>query len=121
MCGGRFDDTRNMESSGALAALGALAQATRLAIFRLLVSQGPAGLAAGEIGEHLGLAPPTLSFHLKELSHAGLLRSRAQGRFIFYAPDFDAMNALLSYLTENCCAGSGVAQDGAVDRPCTTC
>ena len=94
-----------MKSKAAVAALGALAQPSRLAIFRALVQAGPSGLAAGEIGRLTRLAPSSLSFHLKELAHAGLVRGTQDGRFIFYAADFDAMNALLSFLTENCCGG----------------
>jgi DNA-binding transcriptional ArsR family regulator len=93
-----------MESKSAVQSLAALAQETRLAVYRLLVQQGPSGMAAGEIAAQLALAPATLSFHLKELAHAGLVRARQEGRFIFYAADFEAMNALLSFLTENCCA-----------------
>ncbi len=93
-----------MQQKDAVTALAALAQETRLAVFRLLVQQGPSGLAAGEIASQLGIVPPTLSFHLKELAHAGLVSSRQQGRFVIYAADFDAMNALLAFLTENCCA-----------------
>ncbi|HKW37443.1 MAG TPA: metalloregulator ArsR/SmtB family transcription factor [Burkholderiales bacterium] len=98
-----------MESSSAVSALGALAQETRLAIFRLLVEKGPEGLCVGDIGSKLRLAPATLSFHLKELTHAGLLEARQEGRFIYYVPDFDHMNELVSYLTENCCGGEGCA------------
>ena len=98
-----------MESFSAVLALGALAQETRLAIFRLLVEKGPEGLCAGDIAAKLRLAPATLSFHLKELTHAGLLEPRQDGRFIYYAPDFDQMNDLVSYLTENCCGGEGCA------------
>jgi DNA-binding transcriptional ArsR family regulator len=93
-----------MESTRAIAALRTLAQETRLAIYRLLVDQGSAGLPAGSIGDALKLAPATLSFHLRDLSHAGLVRSRQQGRFIYYRADFERMNDLLGYLTENCCA-----------------
>jgi ArsR family transcriptional regulator, arsenate/arsenite/antimonite-responsive transcriptional repressor len=93
-----------MESTAVVAALSALAQGTRLAIYRLLVQQGPTGLAAGEIAAKLEIAPATLSFHLKELSRAGLVAARQDGRFIFYAADFAAMNELLGFLTENCCA-----------------
>jgi ArsR family transcriptional regulator len=95
-----------MKIDAAVTRLAALAQASRLAVFRLLVQKGPDGMAAGEIAERLKVAPNTLSFHLKELSNAGLLTSRQEGRFIYYAPDFKAMNGLLAYLTENCCAGS---------------
>jgi len=93
-----------MESKDVVRALAALAQDSRLAIYRLLVQQGPTGVAAGEIAATLGLAPATLSFHLKELSNAGLVKSLQQSRFIFYSADFEAMNRLLAYLTENCCA-----------------
>jgi DNA-binding transcriptional ArsR family regulator len=98
-----------MELPTAVSRLAALAQESRLAIFRLLVQKGPMGLCAGDIGNALGMAPATLSFHLKELSRAGLLQSRQEGRFIYYAPDVDAMNALLAYLTENCCGGQPCA------------
>jgi len=102
----RFDNNRIMKIDTAVTLLAALAQGSRLALFRLLVQKGPQGMAAGEIAEHLGVAPNTLSFHLKELSNAGLLKSRQEGRYVYYAPDFKAMNGLLAYLTENCCAGS---------------
>lgn len=95
-----------MNAPTAVARLASLAQESRLAVFRLLVQRGPEGLAAGEIATRLRIAPATLSFHLKELSRAGLLKSRQEGRFIYYAPDFKAMRALVSYLTENCCAES---------------
>lgn len=98
-----------MKSDTAVSQLAALAQASRLALFRLLVQKGPDGMAAGEIAGQLGIAPNTLSFHLKELSHAGLLKSRQEGRYVYYAPDFKAMNGLLAYLGENCCAGSKTA------------
>lgn len=105
-----FDIYRNMKSETAVARLSALAQESRLAVFRLLVRKGPDGLAAGEIAATLDVAPATLSFHLKELSNAGLLKSRQEGRFVYYAPDFRAMNGLLAYLTENCCEGSPSAE-----------
>ena len=95
-----------MKAATAVTRLAALAQETRLAIFRLLVQRGPEGLCAGDIQARLKLAAPTLSFHLKELTHAGLLEARQEGRFIYYAPDFAAMNALLGYLTDNCCGGA---------------
>lgn len=95
-----------MKSSNAVDRLYALAQESRLAIFRSLVQAGPQGLCPGDIGARLKLAPATLSFHLKELSNAGLLVARQEGRFIYYAPDFSVMNALVAYLTENCCDGA---------------
>jgi len=94
-----------MEEDKAIAALSALAQVSRLAIFRHLVEIGPRGVVAGSIGDELGLAPATLSFHLKELSHAGLVEGVQEGRFIRYRADFAAMDALVGYLTENCCGG----------------
>ncbi len=100
-----FQYTRTMETKTAIRALAALAQDTRLAIFRLLVAEGPVGLPVSAIGERLGVAPATLSFHLKELSHAGLLIVRQEGRFIFHAANFTTMTDLVGYLTENCCGG----------------
>jgi ArsR family transcriptional regulator len=97
-----------MDNKLAVASLAALAQESRLAIFRLLVEAGPTGLAVGEIGASLRVAPATLSFHQKELSHAGLVKSRQEGRFIYYCANFQRMNGLLGYLTENCCARDGV-------------
>jgi DNA-binding transcriptional ArsR family regulator len=98
-----------MEMSQIIDALSALAQATRLAVYRLLVESGPDGLPAGEIGEKLDLPPATLSFHLAHLARAGLLRSRQDGRFIIYSADFENMNRLVGYLTENCCGGASCA------------
>ncbi|HET7882179.1 MAG TPA: helix-turn-helix domain-containing protein [Acetobacteraceae bacterium] len=95
-----------MEKSEALAALGALAQDTRLDIYRLLVQAGSDGMAAGQIGEQLGLPSATLAFHLKELKIARLARCTRNGRSLIYAAEYPVMNALLFYLTENCCAGS---------------
>jgi ArsR family transcriptional regulator, arsenate/arsenite/antimonite-responsive transcriptional repressor len=95
-----------MKSEIAVSRLAALAQETRLAIFRMLVQKGPGGVCAGDIQARLKLAPATLSFHLKELTAAGLLKPRPDGRFVYYAPDFGAMNALVDYLTENCCSGA---------------
>lgn len=95
-----------MKNKDAVNLLAALAQESRLAIFRLLVEQGPEGLPAGKIGERLNVAPATLSFHLKELNHAGLVQSRQDGRFIFYSADYEAMNALVAFLTNNCCGGA---------------
>jgi ArsR family transcriptional regulator, arsenate/arsenite/antimonite-responsive transcriptional repressor len=95
-----------MKSIEAVKALGALAQETRLAVFRLLVEKGPQGLPAGKIAEALDILPATLSFHFKELSAAGLLESRTEGRFVFYSARFDRMNELVGFLTANCCGGN---------------
>lgn len=98
-----------METNAAVTALSALAQTSRLAVFRALVQAGPAGMAAGKISELADIPPSSLSFHLKELSHAGLVASRQDGRFVIYTAQFDAMNALLGFLTENCCGGNPCA------------
>ncbi len=95
-----------MEKSTVIQSLGALAQETRLDIFRLLVQAGPEGLPAGKIGDKLGLPSPTLSFHLNQLSVAGLVRSRRESRSVIYSANFKEMRQLLAYLTENCC-GTG--------------
>ena len=95
-----------MHTKEAISALGALAQESRLAVFRLLVCAGPSGRAASKIAEELAIPPSSLSFHLKELAYAGLVTSRQEGRFVIYAANFDAMNALLGFLTENCCGGN---------------
>jgi ArsR family transcriptional regulator len=94
-----------MKKSNVIAALSALSQETRLEIFRLLVQKGPEGVPAGEIGERLGQPSPTLSFHLNQLRFAGLVTSRRQSRLIIYSANYKAMNDVLAYLTENCCAG----------------
>jgi DNA-binding transcriptional ArsR family regulator len=98
-----------MEKQTVISALAALAQETRLDVFRLLVASGAEGLPAGAIADATGVAPATLSFHLKELKSAGVLQCRREGRSLIYSPDFTAMNGLLAYLTENCCGGSGCA------------
>jgi DNA-binding transcriptional ArsR family regulator len=95
-------------------ALGALGHETRLAIFRILVQAGPPGVAAGDIARALDLAPNALSFHLKDLAHAGLISSRQEGRYLIYSADFQSMNAVVSYLVENCCGGASCAQPAAV-------
>ena len=95
-----------METTTAITALAALAQESRLTIFRLLVQAGSAGITVGEIKEKTGLPGSSLSFHLKELSHAGLIQGRQESRFIYYSADYAVMNALLDYLTENCCGGA---------------
>jgi ArsR family transcriptional regulator len=103
-----------METKHVLSALAALAQEHRLAIFRLLVEHAPEGLSAGVIAVRLALAPPTLSFHLKELAQAGLIASRQDGRFIWYRAHLPAMNGLVGYLTENCCRASSVCDAACV-------
>ncbi|SPD66830.1 putative transcriptional regulator, ArsR domain (plasmid) [Cupriavidus taiwanensis] len=95
-----------METDHALDALAALAHSIRLSVFRLLVQAGPGGLPAGRIAELMGMPASSLSFHLKELHRAGLLSSRQDGRSIIYMAHFETMNALLGYLTENCCSGN---------------
>ncbi|WP_297442875.1 helix-turn-helix transcriptional regulator [Acidocella sp.] len=95
-----------MEKKDILVALAALAQETRLDIFRLLVQAGPSGLPAGQLGERLGLPSATLSFHLKELRLAGLVSFQRESRSLIYSAEFANMNALLAYLTENCCQGA---------------
>lgn len=100
-----------MEDKNAIAALAALAQESRLATFRLLVQTGPEGLAASRIAETLGLPASSLSFHLKELTHANLIVPRQKGRFVIYAARFDTVNALVGFLTENCCGGTPCSRD----------
>lgn len=97
-----------MDAAGTVGALGALAHESRLAAYRMLVVQGPAGLAAGAIAERLGIAPSSLTFHLQQMLHAGLVTQRRSGRQHIYAADFAAMNGLVAFLTENCC-GRGQA------------
>ena len=100
-----------MDNATATVRLAALAQETRLAVFRTLVQAGPDGLNPGALAERLGTAQATLSFHLKELRNAGLIQARQDSRFIFYSADFDAMNRLLAFLTENCCADNAAGCD----------
>lgn len=103
-----------MKTNTAVAALSALAQETRLAAFRLLVQAGPEGLAAGRIADALAVSPASLSFHLKELSHAGLVSATSDSRYVIYRADYAAMNALMGFLTEHCCAG----EPCAITVPC---
>lgn len=98
-----------MDTKAILTALAALSQESRLSAFRLLVQAGPQGMAASKIAEHLGIAPSSLSFHLKELAHADLVVARQDGRFVIYSANFDTMNGLLAFLTENCCGGTTCA------------
>lgn len=109
-----------MEKTAAIASLGALAQETRFDVFRLLVRTGSAGVAAGQIAELLELPSATLSFHLSQLRHAGLISCRRESRSLIYAAEYDAMNGLLAYLTENCCAGAAAACQVAVCNPETS-
>jgi ArsR family transcriptional regulator len=94
-----------MKSKSAVAALSALAQENRLAVFRALVEAGPSGLCPSELTDKLGVAAPTLSFHLAQLHHAGLVSVTREGRTLHYAANFNAMNSLIGFLTENCCGG----------------
>jgi len=105
-----------MNRGRAVKSLAALAQETRLEAFRLLVQAGPEGLAAGELAARLDTSPPALSFHLRGLAHAGLIRARQQGRFIYYSADYGAMRSLVDFLTENCCGGAACAPARAASR-----
>ncbi len=98
-----------MEKTLAVTALAALAQDNRLDVYRLLVQAGPEGMPAGAVAEALGLAPNTLTFHFDRLRMAGLVTVRREGRSMIYAAQFDTMNALLGFLTENCCGGVACA------------
>jgi DNA-binding transcriptional ArsR family regulator len=106
-----------MEKTDAVAALAALAQDNRLDVFRLLVQAGPEGLAAGAVAERLALAPNTLSFHFDRLRQAGLVTVTREGRSLIYAARFETTNALLAYLTENCCGGDPSACAPVACRP----
>lgn len=96
-----------LKTTDAIKSLAALSQETRLGIYRVLVQQGPEGLSVGAIAEKLSVNGATLSFHLKELANASMITARQEGRFIFYSANYDTMNGLLAYLTENCCQGQG--------------
>ncbi len=109
---------RALDATNAIAALGALAQEHRLALFRLLVQAGGDGMAAGAIADALGVPNSSLSFHLAQLSRAGLIRQERRHRSLIYSADYGAMNALVGYLMENCCAGAGCAAGSAcIDTP----
>lgn len=103
-----------MKSNAVVEALGALAQESRLAIYRLLVKRGPGGYNPGELAARLDIAAPTLSFHLKQLQRAGLIASRREGRFLHYSANFDCMQQLVGFLTQNCCS----LADAACDADC---
>ncbi|HEX4856187.1 MAG TPA: helix-turn-helix domain-containing protein [Limnobacter sp.] len=107
-----------MEEHNIIKALSALAQPSRLRIFRALVVQGPGGLTPGQLAEQLDIPPATLSFHLKELSNAGLAQPIREGRHLIYSVCFEQMNGVVNYLTENCCQGKGCAPE---TRPTTHC
>lgn len=100
-----------MEPATVIRALSALAQEHRLAVFRLLVQAGPDGLAAGDLAEKVGVPASSMSFHLAQLANAGLVDQRRQSRSIIYSANYAAMNGLMAYLTENCCAGAECAPD----------
>jgi ArsR family transcriptional regulator, arsenate/arsenite/antimonite-responsive transcriptional repressor len=108
-----------MKTNAVLECLAALSQETRLDIFRLLVQAGRDGVPAGQIGERLDVALPTLSFHLNQLRQAGLIEAERNGRSIIYRADYDAMNGLLGYLTDNCCRGQPEACGLPVCKPTT--
>ena len=114
-----FGIVERMTNTDAVTALAALAQESRLAIFRLLVQNAPDGLTVGLIAEKLELPAPTLSFHLKTLSHAGLVRAAASGRHIRYTADFAAMRQLIDHLTENCCAADSAPACCSLAQPST--
>lgn len=105
-----------MENIEAISILAALAQESRLDVFRLLVRAGQEGMAAGAIGEALGIPAATLSFHLKELKNAGIVRCQREGRSLIYSADFGTMTAFLSFLTENCCRGVNSGSSGTKKR-----
>ena len=107
-----------MDAPQTVRALGALAHEARLAVFKLLVEAGQNGLPAGVIAETLSVAPSALTFHLKELTHAGLLVQRPDGRRIHYSANFGSMNELIAYLTKNCCSGVACELDGDSAAEC---
>lgn len=102
-----------MKSEQAISALSALAQESRLALFRLLVKRGPEGYTPGDLASKLKIPAPTLSFHLKELQRAGLVSARREGRFLHYSASFETMQELIGFLSEKCCSLSDVERDGA--------
>ena len=109
------------ELSDAVGVLSALAQDSRLAVFRLLVEAGPRGMPAGEIATAVEIPPATLSFHLRELSHAGLVSSQKEGRSIIYAADYGTMNSLMAFLSHNCCQGDPQSQTTCLEPSPLSC
>jgi ArsR family transcriptional regulator len=109
-----FYNYRNMKSNDVVRALGALAQESRLDVFRLLVKRGPQGFTPSVLSEKLGIPAPTLSFHLKELQNAGLVSAKRESRFLYYSTRFDRMNDLVGFLTDQCCSQA----DDACDANC---
>lgn len=107
-----------MDENDVVKALAALAQPLRLSAFRYLVVAGPEGVTPGELAESLDVAPTTLSFHLKELTHAGLISQERVGRNLLYRADFDKMNGVLSFLTANCCRGTECLEETSVTCKC---
>lgn len=105
-----------MDTKAAVRSLAALAQDSRLEVFRLLVQAGPEGLPAGEIAERLEIPPSTLSFHVKSLEHAGLVEARQDGRFVYYSAVFEAMAGLVAFLGENCCRGRSLPTSAPARR-----
>jgi ArsR family transcriptional regulator, arsenate/arsenite/antimonite-responsive transcriptional repressor len=109
----KFHRIEIMKAEDAVLALGALAQESRLAIYRLLVKRGPDGYSPGDLIEKMGIPAPTLSFHLRELQRAGLIGSRREGRFLYYSANFERMRGLIGFLTEKCCSLSDTECDTA--------
>lgn len=114
-----FYNDEIMKSKDAVTALAALGHESRLAVFRMLVRRGPQGFSPTQLIEKLGIPAPTLSFHLKELSRAGLIEVRREGRSLFYSANFAHMNLLIEFLTENCCTLEDKAIDGSDGPPGT--
>jgi DNA-binding transcriptional ArsR family regulator len=110
-----------METKTAIAALAALAQETRLSIFRALVRAGPEGLPAGAIAEAVGTPASTLSFHLKELANAGLVKARQESRYIYYTAEYTAMSELVAFLTEKCCQGMPARNVARIGKAVSSC
>lgn len=104
-----------MKAEDAVLALGALAQESRLAIYRLLVKRGPDGYSPTDLVEKIGIPAPTLSFHLKELQRAGLIAPRREGRFLYYSANFERMRGLIGFLTDKCCSLSDTECDSACE------